>query len=150
VLVLNFVLSKAIIPQLVQDGATEHGSGMSTGFDNGKMIATVLYWVTRAAMVPSRAEGELETEAELGAESAQDQGGGERRAGAASQMALHPGDARVLSLLFDDNRQRHVLQELTRNGWLDFTRLKLTQIATMVWDSALQAHGHRRSVPEAV
>ena len=62
--------------------------------ENLQLIATVIYWVTRAAM--SQAFPGL--------------------------TALHSGDSVVLKQLARDKNQVHVLKELQRIGWIDEQR----------------------------
>ena len=76
--------------------------------DNLQLVATVIYWVTRAAM--SQAFPGLST--------------------------LHSGDSAILKVLASDKAQGHVLKELLRIGWIDEQKYLMLEIVDRVWEQA--------------
>ena len=111
-LVLNFVIAKTLIHRLVQDHRSRSSSkDLQTDAqvkENLQLIATVIYWVSRAAM--SQAFPGLST--------------------------LHSGDSAILKVLASDKAQGHVLKELTRIGWIHEQKDLLLQIVDRVWKQA--------------
>ena len=115
-LLLNFLVSKTLVLHLASPdemgGRHARLRGLSThsmkalakggkAFDNGKMLATVIYWVARAAISPE-SEGEA--------------------------SRLPDGDGRVLGETYEDREYGHVFKELRRTGWIDQQRERLCEI----------------------
>jgi hypothetical protein len=124
-LVLNFLVAKTLIHRIVHShgspSASANGSAGAAGSavgggakanpqttENLQLVATVIYWVTRAAM--SQAFPGLTT--------------------------LHSGDSAILKNLASDKAQGHVLKELQRIGWIDEQRDVLLEIVDCVWQNA--------------
>lgn len=79
-----------------------------TGFDNKKMIATVIYWVVRSGLVRDETD-----------------------------VTLHEGDASVLKELYPDSSYTHVLNELMRTGWLETQRNRMWEICDQIYEKSL-------------
>jgi hypothetical protein len=111
-LLLNFIVAKTLIHRLVQEhrsrGSSKDVQADAQIKENLQLIATVIYWVTRAAM--SQAFPGLST--------------------------LHSGDSAILKMLASDKAQGHVLKELTRIGWIDEQKDVLLEIVDRVWEQA--------------
>ena len=125
-LLLNFLVSKTLVLHLASPdemgGRHARLRGLSThsmkalakggkAFENGKMLATVIYWVARAAISPE-SEGEA--------------------------SRLPDGDGRVLGETYEDREYGHVFKELRRTGWIDQQRERLCEICDKVWHGALE------------
>ena len=124
-LLLNFLVSKTLVLHLASPdemgGRHARLRGLSThsmkalakgkAFENGKMLATVIYWVARAAINPE-SEGEA--------------------------SRLPDGDGRVLGETYEDREYGHVFKELRRTGWIDQQRERLCEICDKVWHGALE------------
>lgn len=124
VLLLNFIITKTLIPHLTNSGASVAAGGHSAvpgistrsigklvgkpSFDNSKMIATVIYWVVRCGL----RRDETTTE-------------------------LHTGDPSVLKELYSDSSYRPVLNELMRTGWLEVQRNRMWEICDQIYEKSL-------------
>ena len=115
-LVLNFVVAKALVPELMTArnqsmrhlaGNPEQAAAEDRGRENLKMISTVVYWCCRQAM-----------------------------AAATLGSGMHVGDGPVLERLYSDGEQQHVLAELRRIEFIDDMAAKLLQVVDVVWDKA--------------
>ena len=111
-LLLNFIVAKTLIHRLVQEhrsrGSSKELQADAQIKENLQLVATVIYWVTRAAM--SQAFPGLST--------------------------LHSGDSAILKMLASDKAQGHVLKELLRIGWIDEQKYLLLEIVDRVWEQA--------------
>ena len=124
VLLLNFIITKTLIPHLAGSSAVVAAGGHGTlqaistrsigklvgkaTFDNKKMVATVMYWVVRFGLVRDEAT-----------------------------TTLHPGDSAVLKELYPDRTYSHVLNELIRTGWLEVQRNRVWEICDQIYEKAL-------------
>ena len=121
-LVLNFAVAKALVPEMMLAAPPTAGSlrhlplpdqqaAIDRQQQNIKMLATVIYWCCRKAMAAALPEQHTSGQ-------------------------LHTGDGPVLEKLFADAEQSHVLQELQRIRFLDDMAQKLLAVADMVWEKA--------------
>jgi hypothetical protein len=124
VLLLNFIITKTLIPRLTSNSTGSaggsHGTlqGISTrslgkivgkpAFDNKKMIATVVYWVVRCALVRDE-----------------------------TTTTLHPGDPSVLKGLYPDSSYTRVMNELMRTSWLEVQRNRMWEICDQIYEKSL-------------
>ena len=136
-LLLNFILTKTLVPHLAgvaspvaaingsdskvgKLGAAKSAAGKLGGlvgkpqFDNRKMIATVVYWVARCGMIRDE-----------------------------TNASLHPGDPAVLADLYPDQATgdsggyAHVRDELMRQGWLEKERNRMWEICDKIYERSL-------------
>lgn len=128
VLLLNFIITKTLIPHLTGSTASTAAGGHKTqrrgtlqgissrsiarlgkklNFDNKKMIATVIYWVVRCGLVRDE-----------------------------TTTTLHDGDSSVLEL-YPDASYAHVMHELIRTGWLTAQRNRMWEICDHIYEKAL-------------
>jgi len=125
VLLLNFIVTKTLIPRLTGNNAGAAAGGQSTRqgiistrslgklvgkptFDNKKMIATVIYWVVRCGLVRDE-----------------------------TATTLHPGDPSVLKELYPDSSYTHVMNELVRSSWLEVQRNRMWEICDQIYEKSL-------------
>ena len=122
-LVLNFVVSRALIPQLLMEhqGSLHNMQADANSAANKMYVATVIYWVTRAAMTkafPGVGEGSLQA-----------------------------GDKKVKEKLASDQEQSHVLKEFWRIGWMAEQKMALLEIVDRVWNRAVEMEPSLRLAP---